>query len=95
MANDNDRFAAIVGKLKELADDQYREPSGRFSVDDLSEIADDAIAELGLAQRQYADLWCVVSVWCDLQAKHPGCLPDVRALREALDKRMPAGMERE
>jgi hypothetical protein len=38
---------------------------------------------------RYGELWRVVNNWCDLQIAHPGCLPDVKALKSALEKRLP------
>lgn len=40
-------------------------------------------------QSRYVGLWSCVSSWCNIQIAHPGCLPDTKALRDALDKRRP------
>lgn len=41
------------------------------------------------AEEKYRELWKVVNSWADIQLKHPGALPDVQALKSALERRKP------
>jgi hypothetical protein len=85
----SERTRDVIAKLKELQDDQYREPEQRCTVEQIADIAEDAIIAIRMATTKYHDLYSVVYAWCVIQEQHPGALPDVKALREALDKRKP------
>lgn len=51
-----DRSIAVIGKLKALEDDQYNEPSERFTPEQIAEIADDAKIEIRLLIQELAAL---------------------------------------
>lgn len=57
----SDRTTGIIGKLKELEDDQYREPDDRFTPEQIADIADSAKIEIRLLLREVQELRDVLS----------------------------------
>lgn len=52
----NERTCEVIGKLKSLQDDQYREPSERPTAEQVADLADDVIVELRLLLREMSAL---------------------------------------